>query len=210
MSAESRRLAGIILIVLPTVAFGGVSILTMLINDPAYMASALRQDLWRAGHAQAGVLLLLTLIALRYVDDATLSDRAKKVVRSAIPSSAILLPAAFFLSVLRPDATEPNGFIYLAYVGFVVLITGLIILGVGLMKAPRKSISSLAILAMVALVFGCAGPPPEEPDALTERQRDSLIGASKLPGARGVERALTASDSIAARSQRLDSLARER
>jgi len=36
------------------------------------------------------------------------------MVRTCIPWSAILLPAAFFLSVLRPDATAPNGLIYLA------------------------------------------------------------------------------------------------
>jgi hypothetical protein len=28
----------------------------------------LRQDLWRAGHAHAGVLLILSLVALRYAD----------------------------------------------------------------------------------------------------------------------------------------------
>lgn len=112
MSAESRRLAGILLVIMPTVAFGGVSILTMLINDPAYMENQLRQDLWRAGHAHAGVLLILSLIVLRYIDETTLSNGLKRLVRSAIPMSAILLPAAFFLSVLRPDATEPNALIY--------------------------------------------------------------------------------------------------
>lgn len=44
MSNESRRLAGILLIVLPTVVFGGASLLTMLVNDPEYMDNALRQD----------------------------------------------------------------------------------------------------------------------------------------------------------------------
>jgi hypothetical protein len=34
--------------------------------------------------------------------------------RSAIPAAAILLPGAFFFSVLSPDATQPNGAIYLA------------------------------------------------------------------------------------------------
>lgn len=57
MSPESRKFAGILLILLPTVVFGGVSLLTMLINDPEYMDNPLRQDLWRAGHAHAGVLL---------------------------------------------------------------------------------------------------------------------------------------------------------
>jgi len=135
MSRESRRLAGILLIVLPSVMFGGVSILTLLINDPAYMRNPLRQDLWRAGHAHAGVLLVLSLVALRYVDEADLSRRLKALARASIPVSAILLPAAFFFSVLTPDATEPNGFIYLAYVGAVLLAAGVLVLGVGLLRS---------------------------------------------------------------------------
>jgi hypothetical protein len=71
---------------------------------------------------------------LRYVDEAALSNRLKGVVRHAIPASAILLPAAFFLSVLSPEAAEPNGMIYLAYAGAVVLAVGLVILGVGLTR----------------------------------------------------------------------------
>lgn len=137
MTAESRRLAGILLVVLPSVVFGGVSILTLLINDAAYMRNPLRQDLWRAGHAHAGVLLILSLVALRYVDEAALSDRSKSLARSSIPSAAILLPAAFFLSVLSPDATAPNGFIYLAYAGALVLTIGLLVLGIGLLRTPR-------------------------------------------------------------------------
>jgi high-affinity Fe2+/Pb2+ permease len=80
------------------------------------------------------VLLVLSLIALRYVDDATLSEGVKRMVRRAIPSSAILIPAAFFLSVLRADATSPNALIYLAYVGAIVLVAGLLMLGVGLIR----------------------------------------------------------------------------
>jgi hypothetical protein len=99
MSPESRRIAGILLVVLPTVMIGGVSLLSFLIRDPSYMANQLRQDLWRAGHAHAGVLLVLSLLALRYVDDTSLSPRAKWFVRLSIPSSAIFLPAAFFLSI---------------------------------------------------------------------------------------------------------------
>ncbi len=134
MSRESRRVAGILLIVMPTVVFGGISILSLLIGDPAYAQNQLRQDLWRAGHAHAGVLLILSLIALRYVDEARLSDPMKRVVRGAIPATAILLPAAFFLSVLSPDATEPNAMIYLAYLGAGTLAAGLLLLGVGLIR----------------------------------------------------------------------------
>lgn len=136
MSHHSRRLAGILLIVLPTVAFGGTSLLTLLIRDPAYTDNALRQDLWRAGHAHAGILLLLALITLRYVDEAILPSRLKAIVRHAIPAAAILLPAAFFFSVLSPNATEPNALINLAYVGAVILTGGLLLLGIGLVRSP--------------------------------------------------------------------------
>jgi uncharacterized membrane protein len=136
MSPESRRLAGALLVILPTVMIGGVSILTLLINDPEYSRNTLRQDLWRAGHAHAGVFLVLSLVTLRYVDETELGAGLTWFVRLAIPSAAILVPAAFFLSVLSPDATEPNGLIALAYVGGAVLAAGVILLGIGLLRRP--------------------------------------------------------------------------
>ena len=68
MSPQSRLMTGVLLILMPTVVYGGVSILSMLVGDPQYAQNELRQDLWRAGHAHAGVLLVLSLVALRYVD----------------------------------------------------------------------------------------------------------------------------------------------
>jgi len=139
MSPQSRLTAGILLILLPAVVYGGVSILSLLIGDPAYADNQLRQDLWRAGHAHAGVLLVLALVTLRYVDEAALPPKMKMVARHTIPASAILLPAAFFLSVLSPEATEPNALIYLAYVGAASLAAGLLILGVGLIRGYRNA-----------------------------------------------------------------------
>jgi hypothetical protein len=82
------------------------------------------------------VWLVLSLVALRYVDEATLSERMRWVVRIAFPAAAILMPLAFFLSVLSPETTEPNALIYLAYVAGVVLAVGLLVLGVGLLRRP--------------------------------------------------------------------------
>lgn len=142
MKNESRKLAGILLIIIPTVIYGGVSILSLLIHDPQYMENQLRQDLWRAGHAHAGVLLILSLVVLKYVDEAKISEGLKKMVRGFIPSSAIFLPVAFFFSVLKPDATEPNNIIYLAYVGAVILAAGFLILGIGLIRSSSEKINS--------------------------------------------------------------------
>jgi uncharacterized membrane protein len=98
------------------------------------MENPLRQDLWRAGHAHAGVWLILALVVLRYVDEAKLSSTMKWLVRVSIPIAAILVPAAFFLSVLSPDARVPNQLIYLAYVGAALLAVGVFILGLGLIR----------------------------------------------------------------------------
>lgn len=141
MSRQSRLVAGVLLLLLPTVVFGGTSILSLLVGDPAYARNELRQDLWRAGHAHAGVLLVLSLVTLRYVDEAALSPLMKSVARHAIPAAALLLPAAFFLSVLSPEASRPNALINLAYLGAVSLAVGLVVLGVGLVRRPRSEVA---------------------------------------------------------------------
>jgi uncharacterized membrane protein len=140
MKRESRRLAGILLVIFPAVIYGGVSLLRLLVEqDPGYVGNQIRQDLWRAGHAHAGVLLILSLVVLRYVDEAELSEPLRAFVRHVAPIAAILLPVAYFLSVLPPTATEPTRLIYLAYVGAIVLAVGLVVLGVGLLRSPRGS-----------------------------------------------------------------------
>jgi hypothetical protein len=68
------------------------------------------------------------------VDEARLSEKWKVYVRNGTPVSAILIPAAFFTSILDPAAKEPNALINVAYVGFGVLVITLISLGIGLVR----------------------------------------------------------------------------
>jgi hypothetical protein len=136
MSSESLHTAGVLLIVFPTVVFGGASLLWHWITaHTAYYGHPLRRSLWRAGHAHAGVLLLLSLVALMLVDQSDLGDGWKQVVRTCFPAAALLLPIAYFLSIVRPDAERPNRLVNLAYVGGVVLTVGMLTLGVGLLRA---------------------------------------------------------------------------
>jgi uncharacterized membrane protein len=133
-------LAGVLLVVIPTVMFGGLTLLSALIgNAPGYNDNPLRHDLWRAGHAHAGVYLILSLVMLRYVDEALLSPLWKWIARTGAPVAAILIPAAFFLSVASPGAKEPNGLMNLAYVGAIFLAAAVLTLGVGLIRAARRT-----------------------------------------------------------------------
>jgi hypothetical protein len=139
MSRESRMFAGVLLVILPTVMYGGLTLLISLTRNVAgYNDNPLRHDLWRAGHAHAGVYLVLSLVMLRYVDEAVLSPFWKWIARTGAPIAAILIPAAFFLSVASPTATQPNGLMNLAYVGAVFLAAAVLSLGVGLIRAARR------------------------------------------------------------------------
>jgi hypothetical protein len=69
----------------------------------------------------------------------------------------------------------------------------------------------LAASLLLIFIAGCTpkqdGEEGKRPR--TERERDSVLGASQLPGARVVRGALGASDSAAARNARLDSVANQ-
>lgn len=139
MSRESRMFAGILLVVLPSVMYGDLTLLGMLTgNVPGYADNPMRQNLWRAGHAHAGVYLVLSLVMLRYVDEAVLSPFWKWLARAGAPIAAILIPAAFFLSVASPTSTQPNGLLNLAYIGALFLAAAVLSLGVGLIRAARR------------------------------------------------------------------------
>ncbi|HVO35540.1 MAG TPA: hypothetical protein VMT21_08255 [Gemmatimonadales bacterium] len=64
-------------------------------------------------------------------------------------------------------------------------------------------------VVLCLLLMACAKAAPSRTatgDTLTRRQKDSVLGASRLPGARGIRGALSAQDSAAARNARVDSI----
>ena len=73
------------------------------------------------------------------------------------------------------------------------------------MKSRRPHVrGAMLLLASLAFLLGCAQKAPQEGTRIpmTERQRDSTIAASKLPGASAVGRALEIADSAAVRASR--------
>lgn len=69
---------------------------------------------------------------------------------------------------------------------------------------------TLLLAGAMVILSACAGGDGRNRAPATERQRDSAIGASRLPGAQGVGRALQASDSASSRRAVEDSIAGER
>ena len=140
MSSATRLMAGLIFITVPTIQYGGYFLLTSLIdNQSGYMDNALRQNFFRAGHAHAGVIVILSLVCQMLADAAVLPTPMLWLIRIGVPLSAILISAGFFFSVLPPTATQASGAVALVYAGAVILAAGVVTLGVGLLRSPRPS-----------------------------------------------------------------------
>ena len=136
MSRATRVMAGLILISIPTIAFGGYFLLSSLIDPSSgYAANALRQDFFRAGHAHAGVITLLSLICQPLVDVAALRPALQWLARLGVPIAGILLSAGFFTSMLPPAAVAPGPGVVLIYLGAVLLAVSVLTLGIGLLRS---------------------------------------------------------------------------
>jgi len=140
MTREARIMCGVILITVPTIQYGGYFLLTSLMDRSSrYMDNPLRQNFFRAGHAHAGVFVILSLICQVLADAATLPDWLLWVARIGVPAAAILVPMGFFLSVPSPDATEPNRLVSIIYAGAATLALSVVTLGIGLLRSPNGS-----------------------------------------------------------------------
>lgn len=134
MSEESLRIAGILLITVPTIAFGGARLLKAIWGrEPGYLDNPVRQDFWRAGHAHAGVLVILALLGMILVDQADISSGLKSLVRYTLVAGPILMPLGFFLSVASPRAQQPSRLAWLIPLGGLSVSVGALTLGIGLL-----------------------------------------------------------------------------
>ena len=135
MTREARLMSGIILITIPTIQYGGYFLLTSLMNKSSdYMENPLRQNFFRAGHAHAGVIVILSLVCQLLADTAVLPNGLTWMVRLGVPFAAILISAGFFFSMLSPTATQPTQAVSLIYVGAILLASSVITLGIGLLR----------------------------------------------------------------------------
>ena len=65
----------------------------------------------------------------------------------------------------------------------------------------------LATCGLLLLIAACGGANESSRDTLTQRQRDSILAQSKIPGARAVGAAQRAADSTSAQIQRANAVA---
>ncbi|HVS60806.1 MAG TPA: hypothetical protein VHE82_08980 [Gemmatimonadaceae bacterium] len=63
----------------------------------------------------------------------------------------------------------------------------------------------LALALLAAGVVACGNEETEKKQELSQREKDSVLAGSQIPGAKAVGKALRTADSAAARQARIDS-----
>lgn len=107
LTDTTRLMAAILLIGLVTVETGGLYLLSVVRGRSP--ATSFQLAFARAGHAHAGVLLILSLVGLLYAEAAGLEGIVGWVARAGLPVAALLMPAGFFLSSKERRSPPPTG-----------------------------------------------------------------------------------------------------
>lgn len=134
MSYETKLYCAIILFLIPTIEFGGHFLLqTKLGKHKDLDLTTFQKEMFRSGHAHAGVLSILALVAQILIDQVE-ANSYTWILRVGFILSAVVMSAGFFLSALGQQRTSANYWIRLIYAAMLMLTTCLITLGILLLK----------------------------------------------------------------------------
>jgi hypothetical protein len=132
MSNATKLISGILLIIVPTIEYGGTFLLRILSGkEPQF--TDFQRSMFRAGHAHAGVLVILALVAQIFMDYAQLPEPLGWAVRIGFVLAPLMVSGGFFGGAF--GETRPGGLIALLWIGLIVLACSAITLGIGLIRA---------------------------------------------------------------------------
>jgi hypothetical protein len=124
--------AGAAILTVIGIMSGGTFLLRIAAGGTPF--NGLQKTFFRAGHAHAGVLVILGLVSL-LLTSAAGTAVVWQWASVGVLASAILIPGGFFLSVLGRDPERPGRAIALLWAGVVVLAASLLAVGVGVIAA---------------------------------------------------------------------------
>ena len=114
---------------LPTVMFGGYSLLRLL---PTGSLSDFQINNFRAGHAHAGVLLILSLVYYSYLGQTGLADGLKLIASVVLVAGTLAQSGGFFLHMMVGKPGKASEGTTLTAVGALLLAAAIFVLVYGL------------------------------------------------------------------------------
>jgi hypothetical protein len=133
LTDAARITAGIVLLTVVTIESGGAFMVRVVTGRVA--ATDFQTSFFRAGHAHAGILVILGLLCLLLTEATALGGFARWLASTGVLVAAILMPAGFFFSAMGTGRTRPNRAVVLLPLGGVAIAAGVVTLGIGLLTA---------------------------------------------------------------------------
>ena len=116
-------------IAIPTVMYGGYALLGMLTQGEL---TPFQQTFFRAGHAHAGVLLLMSLLYHHYMEQTNLSPAIKVLAAVVVLVGILAQSGGFFLHMAIGKPGAPSLGTTITSLGAVLLVVSILILVYGL------------------------------------------------------------------------------
>jgi hypothetical protein len=129
----TRLLPIVVLFSLVTVEYGGWALLGFLTGRGAL--GAFREQFFRAGHAHAGVLLVLSLVYFIYLDRTNYSRGVQWVAGGLLLVGILSQSGGFFLHLWQGQPGQRSVGTLVTAAGAVLIAAALITLAVGLIRA---------------------------------------------------------------------------
>jgi hypothetical protein len=118
---------------IPTVMYGGYSLLSLLTKKGTL--TPFRRTWFKAGHAHAGVLLLMFLLYLNFLERTDLSITAKHAASGIFVLGVLLQSGGFFVHMLKGQPDAPSVGTKITTLGALVLTAAISILIYGILLA---------------------------------------------------------------------------
>jgi hypothetical protein len=121
-------------IALPTVMFGGYSLLSLVNRRDAL--TPFQVTWFRAGHAHAGVLLVMSLLYYTFLDKTALSPVVKHTACATLVVGILAQSGGFFIHMLKGQPNQASVGTSVTIIGAVLLVCAIAVLVYGLITAP--------------------------------------------------------------------------
>jgi hypothetical protein len=134
MSPDTRLMVGPSLILIPTIVYGGLTVLGVVTNrfdgvTGTHESSPMQIAYYRAGHAHAGFLTLLAMLLQIAVDYAAIPSAPVCPVRVGAIAGSTLVSGGFFAVAHRRSLR------IILYTGAVLVAATTLTVGVGLIRS---------------------------------------------------------------------------
>lgn len=131
MDAIVSIVLGAVILTVVTIAYGGTFLLQTAGDGTQ---TPLQRSFFRAGHAHAGVLVILGLVCV-LIQRSSGVEPGWQFASFGVLTAAILVPLGFFLSVIGRDVTKPNRWILTVWIGAGLLAVSLLAVGISVIVA---------------------------------------------------------------------------